>query len=386
MTEATYLTHCRLVLPDRVVDDASLLIDGDGCLSVGTDCPSVARELDLGGVLVLPGLIDLHCDAIEKEVEPRAGVFFPYDFAIQQADRRNAAAGITTPYHAVSFADAEFGVRNRDLAADLVRQVCDHMGEGVVDHRLHVRYEVTDVGAEKLIHELIEENCVHLLSFMDHTPGQGQYRKTGTYEAYHLNNYERSVSDTEEFLETKRANAEGALERTQGLAWACQARGIPLASHDDDAPDQARSVAELGVKISEFPMNLETAAAFHSAGLSPMFGAPNVVRGQSQGGGMRALDAVEREVISLLCSDYHPATLLPAVMKIAEQPGWTLPRAAALVTVDAAAAAGLTDRGAIETGRRADLVAVSNDARGIPIVERVWVAGENVWTCRGRGG
>ena len=133
-------------------------------------------------------------------------------------------------------------------------------------------------------------------------------------------------------------------------------------------------------------MNLETAAAFHSAGLSPMFGAPNVVRGQSQGGGMRALDAVEREVISLLCSDYHPATLLPAVMKIAEQPGWTLPRAAALVTVDAAAAAGLTDRGAIETGRRADLVAVSNDARGIPIVERVWVAGENVWTCRGRGG
>ena len=118
MTEPTYLTHCRLVLPDRVVDDASLLIDGDGCLSVGTDCPSVARELDLGGVLVLPGLIDLHCDAIEKEVEPRAGVFFPYDFAIQQADRRNAAAGITTPYHAVSFADADLSDMARSFYAD----------------------------------------------------------------------------------------------------------------------------------------------------------------------------------------------------------------------------------------------------------------------------
>ena len=187
---STYLTHATLVLPDRVLHDSALLIaDGQIAAIEPAAAPAGAQVIDLRGHTVMPGLIDVHCDAIEKEVEPRANVLFPLDFAVAQVDRRNAAAGITTPYHALSFASNQFGVRNNDTAATLVRTVAAYNRHGLVDNRIHCRYEVTDAAAVPVLEALMAEGVVDLLSVMDHSPGQGQFKTLDAYLSYMMGNH-----------------------------------------------------------------------------------------------------------------------------------------------------------------------------------------------------
>jgi alpha-D-ribose 1-methylphosphonate 5-triphosphate diphosphatase len=328
----------------------------------------------------MPGMVDLHCDAIEKEAEPRARVMFPLDMACLNIDRRNAAAGITTPFHAMSFAHAEWGVRNNDTAAELVRSVKRFKEHALVDNRIHVRYEITDITAMPYVMALLDEGATDMLSIMDHTPGQGQFRHLETYVAYMMGNHGSTREAAEQVAEEKRQARGSADERVLQVMARARELSIPTASHDDD--DHARVVAmkELGARMSEFPINLDTARAAHSAGLATILGAPNVMRGGSQSGNMRAIDAIHAGVADCLCADYAPATMLAAVVAMHERDGIALHEAARLVTLGPARAAGLTDRGEIAAGKRADLASVGHPG-GHAAVTGTWVAGRQVFSA-----
>ncbi len=378
------LIHAQVVLGSEVRKDVAVLVE-EGVITAVDPCTSAQAEIvDLSGRLLIPGLIDLHCDAIEKEVEPRPGVHFPLDFACAQADRRNAAAGITTVFHAISFANHELGVRNNAFAAEIVRSVMAMRPHSLVDNRVHARYEITDETGLPILLRLMDAGMAQMVSFMDHTPGQGQFKDADSYRTYLARTYRKTKDEIDGILERKRSAAADALERMKGLANHAKLKGIPLASHDDDTPEKVGMMAAMGATISEFPVTLEAARASRSLGLSTLFGAPNVLRGRSQSGSVRAMDAVLDGCADCLCGDYSSAALLPAVMKLPDLTVLALPKAVAMATLNPARAAGLHDRGEIAVGKRADLVAVSFDS-GSPQAETVWVQGVPVLrACPGR--
>jgi alpha-D-ribose 1-methylphosphonate 5-triphosphate diphosphatase len=377
-TQRQYLTGARVVLRDETLGEAALLIEDGVIAAIDPDGARGAREIDLTGRTLLPGMIDLHCDALEKEVEPRPNVHFPLDFAAAQADKRNAAAGITTVYHALSFANAELGVRNNAFAAEVARAVHAWQAHALVDNRVHARYEVTDPTAPAVLAELLERDELHLLSFMDHTPGQGQFKDIDAYRSYLARTYKKDAAELDAIMDAKLAAAEGAVQRMRDLAQVARGRGVSIASHDDDSPEKIDLMKDLGAAISEFPVNLETAQAAQARGLATLFGAPNVLRGKSQSGSMRALDAIREGSADCLCGDYSPAALLPSVLKLPEHAGISLHTAVRLVSANPARAAGLADRGEIAPDRRADLVAVAS-LGGLPQVSVTWVAGRPVY-------
>lgn len=373
-----YLTNARVVLADEVLEDASILLE-DGVINA--ICPeniSHAVETNLAGQLLMPGMIDLHCDALEKEVEPRPNVHFPLDFACAQADKRNAAAGITTVYHALSFANDELGVRNNAMAAQVARAVHTWNPHGLVDNRVHCRYEITDETGLPVLLELLSEQSMHLISMMDHTPGQGQFKDLAAYRDYLSRTYRKSHDEVDVIVERKLEAATGAYQRMQTLAKAAHKAGISVASHDDDSPVRVATMSGIGADISEFPITMAAAQSAKAVGMSTIYGAPNIIRGMSQSGSMRAIDAIKEGVADCLCADYHPATLIVAVMKIVEQSVLDLPSAVRLVTANPARAARLHDRGEIALGKRADLIAVASPG-GLPQVSQVWVHGEPVY-------
>ena len=376
----TYLTHCRLITNNAVVDDAAVLIEDGYIVAINPEFTNNVESISLNGQYLLPGLVDLHCDAIEKEIEPRPNAFFPMDFAIAQIDRNNAAVGITTPFHAISFAYEEFGLRNNEKAAQIVRSLHNYQPQALVNNRVHCRYEITDPTGLPILLNLLQSDDIHLISFMDHTPGQGQFKNVQAYQDYLARAYNKSATEVEAIALKKIDQGADALERVKTLISKALSLGVQVASHDDDSPERIASMQVLGIHLSEFPINLETAQAAKKAGLQTIFGAPNLLRGQSQSGSMKAIDAIKHQVGDILCADYSPASLLAAAFRIPELLGWSLPDAIALVTHNPAQAVNLSDRGEIATGKRADLIVVQCP-HGFPQVTTTWVGGRIVYQC-----
>jgi len=375
------LNHARVVFADEVRDDVAILIE-DGLIAAATpETAGDARVVDLSGRLLVPGMIDLHCDALEKEVEPRPGVHFPLDLACALADKRNAMAGITTVFHALSFANHELGVRNNGFAAEIARAMHAWQPHALVDNRVHVRYEVTDETAPAVLVDLLKNGHAHLMSFMDHSPGQGQFQSVAAYRTFLSRTYKMSETELDVLLANKQTAGAGTMQRMQKLSTVAHDLGVPIASHDDDSAEKVAALAALGAVISEFPTHLGAAQAARAQGMATLFGAPNILRGKSQSGNMRALDAVLEGVADCLCGDYSPGALLPSVLKLPELAGIGLAEAFALVTRNPARAAGLSDRGEITVGKRADLVAVKV-LGGLPQADRVWVAGVAALSAR----
>ncbi|MBW4475094.1 MAG: alpha-D-ribose 1-methylphosphonate 5-triphosphate diphosphatase [Stenomitos rutilans HA7619-LM2] len=377
----TLLANAQIVLADEILENASLLVEDGVIAAINPIITTTADVIDLTGKILMPGMIDLHCDAIEKEIEPRPGALFPMDFAIAQIDRRNAMAGITTPFHAISFAHEELGVRNNDTAAEIVRAIHAYQPHGLVDNRVHCRYEITDPIGLPILLDLLSENAMHLVSLMDHTPGQGQFKDLQAYQNYISRTYKKTMAEAEAMAHQKLENAAGARSRIETLITKALHQNVQIASHDDDTPERVQTMANLGVKLSEFPVNLETAETAKSLGMSTIFGAPNILRGQSQSGSMKAIAAIHNHVASCLCSDYNPGALLAAIFRLPEISELTLPQAIALVTVNPADALELSDRGEIAVGKRSDLIAVQH-VNNLPQVTTTWVSGEMVYACK----
>lgn len=370
----TYVTNARVVLRDQTIDDAAVLFEDGVVVAVSPERADADEVISLDGGWLLPGLVDLHCDALEKEIEPRPGVLFPVSFAISNADKRNAAAGVTTVYHAISFADDELGVRNVNTAAAIARSVATLRPMLLVDNRVHARYEITDPAGMPVLESLLAQREVDLLSFMDHSPGQGQFKTVAAYVDYVVRTYARLPVEAERMAREKIEGREAARERAARLAAIARACGTRIVSHDDDSPERVAAMLALGASVSEFPTTLEAAMAARESGMATVFGAPNILRGGSQSGSMRALQAVEHDVASALCGDYSPGATLAAVFRLPDVSHLTLAQAVQLGSCSAARAVGLDDRGAIQPGLRADLIGVRR-VSGSPQVTHAWCAG-----------
>jgi alpha-D-ribose 1-methylphosphonate 5-triphosphate diphosphatase len=369
------LSNARVVMPDGVVEGNLTVEDG---FIAGVGEAARGTTIDMGGDLILPGLVDLHGDAIEKEVEPRPGALFPLAVALASIDRRLAAAGVTTAFHGISFAEGELGVRDIDMAERLAGAIHGFAPDASIDHRVHVRYELTDAASEARVTALVAGGIAHLLSFMDHTPGQGQFKSAAAYTAFHARVYRADEAAIAERIVAKEAEAANLVDRMRRLAAVARAHGVAFAGHDDEGLERIAFLARIGATVSEFPLDLETARAAHESGLVTLFGAPNVLRGASLSGALSARDAITGQVAGALCSDYAPQAMLPAVGVMTTELGLTWSEALALVADNPARAAGLGDRGRIAPGLRADLVRAGG--RGAALATRaVWVAGRPVY-------
>ena len=378
MSRPRYLTHAAAVLPTATLADAAIVVAAGQIQAINPPHkPADALEENLGGAWLLPGLVDLHSDAIEKIAEPRAGVRVPLDFATTQLDRQCALVGITTCFHAPTFAGAESGLRNNAGAVELVHAIKSSVSTQLVDNRVHCRFEVSEPAALDLILSLIAAGECDLVSLMDHSPGQGQFKSAADYRYYLANNRNLSADAIDALLASRAAARPGTEERIKTLAAAARERGLALASHDDDTPERVATLAALGAHISEFPVSRAAAHAARELGLATVVGAPNVVRGGSHDGNLSALELIAEDLATCVSSDYIPATMLPAVFRVQEALDWPLHRAVALAAGNPAAAAGLTDRGQLAPGQRADLITVERH-HAQPVVTRTWVEGRCV--------
>lgn len=382
MKKSVLVTNGQLVLPDRVMPGGELLLE-DGVIRhvgrAGEHRGRVAdRVIDAQGGFVLPGFIDLHSDAIEKELEPRPGAFFRPELAFSELEKKLAGQGITTMYHSFSFAGAEWGVRQDSGAAECIRRIVEQADPAaLIRNKIHLRFEITNYKAVELIRGLVFEGLVDLLSFMDHTPGQGQYPTLESYRRYMEKTYHSTIDEIEKLLAVKAEGRSRAEESIGVLAQAAQAAGIPLASHDDDAAVRVQYYQARGVTVSEFPINLAAARAARGLGVDVCVGAPNIVRGGSTGNGMAAIDAITAGAANIICSDYYPPAILHAVFKLATGP-LTLPEAAALATSAPAGALGLEGFGRLTEGGAGDAIIVQ--VRGeVPVVTTTIVGGVPVY-------
>lgn len=373
-----WLSDATLVLPHRVTR-GSLLIE-DGRIARITEGPQ--GGFDASGHTVFAGFIDMHGDMIEQELEPRANVDFPMSVALNALDARLAASGVTTAYASVSFSrGAKAGERRSfEHTSQIIRALHAARGDCRVDHRIHARFDITFNNAVEVLERLLDDGQVDLVSLMDHTPGQGQYRNL----EIHIRNKATAlnISETEarqqvaSTIAARSRPQEVLLGNMQAVARMSAAHGIAIASHDDDTPDKAHLMADLGAVIAEFPVTLEAAKAAVARGMMTAMGAPNAMRGQSYSGNLSAREAHARGLLSILAADYHPAAILPAIRVLSRTDPEGLAGAARLATVNPARALGLTDRGALEVGKRADLIVVDPQDR----VGLTMVAGRTVYS------
>ncbi|TAV47875.1 alpha-D-ribose 1-methylphosphonate 5-triphosphate diphosphatase [Rhizobium leguminosarum] len=356
-----WLSNFTLVLPNEVVSEGSVRVEG-GAIAEIRPQPVAGAAIDGGGRLLMPGFVDLHGDMIEREIAPRPNATMPIDFGIHELDKKLAAAGVTTAFAAVSFAtESVYGhVRSLETTSAVIEGINRLRDDLLIDHRVHARYEITNVGAAPALERLLDADQIDMVSLTDHTPGQGQYNNL---QSYILSISERRAISEEMAAEivakriAMRNNPDIEAKLKEIVALSLRHK-LSLASHDDDSVEKVAEMHDLGVTISEFPVTAPAAEEARRRGLWTLMGAPNALRGQSMSGNLSALDAAKAGLLSVIAADYHPAAFVPGIFKLADMVEGGLPAAVAMATGNAARSAGLMDRGEIAVGQRADLVVV----------------------------
>jgi len=372
-----------VVLPDRVAVNATLVIEEGRIVEVLHATPPLDGEtVRWVDGLVVPGFVDLHSDALEREIRPRPTAVLPAELAVAEFDRKLAAHGITTMLHAVAFAEEE-GARFHEEAERLTAVIHAPPERLLVRHRVHARYELTDLEAASTIGRCLSRGWLDLVSFMDHTPGERQFHSRAAFVAYFTRAYGLPEDRVEAVacrkLDRKRDQAALLDSTARALAAAARDQHVVLASHDDDGAAQVAWAASLGVTIAEFPVTLEAAEAAKARGLHVVMGAPNVVRGGSTSQNLAAGVACAAGYVDALCSDYYPASLLHAIVRLHRHDGATLHDAVRLVTLNPARALGIDDAvGAIEPGKRAD-VTIVGWAGTMPVITRTIRDGREIF-------
>jgi alpha-D-ribose 1-methylphosphonate 5-triphosphate diphosphatase len=307
-------TYClyngKLFDGEQVYEKGGIAFDKNGVLQLFTGMPPTSQSncYDVDGKLILPGLVDLHSDALEKCIEMRPGIHFDTTFALLNLDRRLAACGITTLCHAICFADNELGLRNVREAEKLVWQIHEfnHTPAASVRHCIHARYEVGSVESESVLTQLLSDGVIDLISFMDHTPGQGQFRSLEAYIDFYKESYHLAEDQVRRFARRKQNERENNWKALKGLAELAHKHQIPILSHDDDTVLKVDLVNELGTSASEFPVTLEAAKAAKAKNMSIFMGAPNLLRNCSSNGNLKSADTISSNICDGLVSDYYP--------------------------------------------------------------------------------
>ncbi|MEO1199757.1 MAG: alpha-D-ribose 1-methylphosphonate 5-triphosphate diphosphatase [Pseudomonadota bacterium] len=378
------LTNAILVLPDEVID-GHVAVDDGGITGIGAGGYQGAGAIDCEGDYILPGLVELHTDHLETHYLPRPGVRWPAMPAALAHDAQIVAAGITTVFDAVCVG-SPFGDDRRG-ADDTAAQV-DAISEGEArglfraEHHLHLRCEIVADDVVPAVEHHLEHSDVRLMSLMDHTPGQRQFVNVDKFREYYVGKGGMTMDEVERFIEERVAQQIRVAHcHRRTVVDLARTHSVPLASHDDATPMHVDEAIEDGAVISEFPTTFEAATRAHGNGLSVLMGGPNVVRGGSHSGNVSAIGLAESGHLDILSSDYVPASLLMAVFKLAgDVPTMTLPEAVATVTETPARAVGLTDRGALRQGLRADLIRVrAEDRDALVSVQGAWREGRQIF-------
>ena len=388
------LRGARVVTPDAVLDGAIVRLEGARIASIEpVETASVDTDeidVDLGGAYLLPGLIDVHADYIEHMAAPRPTAMLDFRFALREAERELITHGITTMFHSLALygfdAFATNPVRRPGPTRELIEVVhASHRFEHVLHHRLHARLEIDDSGRVEEVAGYLRDGKVHLLSFMDHTPGQGQYRDLETFRRTVKGYKDLDDNDVDALIARSRERVLLDVDTLRALARVASDHGVAVASHDDDGEAKVDLAASLGTTISEFPVTLDVARYARSRGLHAVAGAPNVLLGGSHSGNLSAEEAVLDGAIDVLCSDYYPAALLRAVFALHARHGGDLARFVRLATTHPAVATRIDhETGALRPGLRADLIAVHVLQDGSPAVTDAFVAGAPVYRARYR--
>ena len=372
------IENATLVLPDRVQHGWLAAIDGR-IAEIG-EGRAPGRGLDLGGDHLIPGLIELHTDHLESHYAPRPKVRWHPLGAVLAYDAQIAASGITTVFDSLRAGSDPDGSGLGSELEQLAEAIATARAGDLfrAEHRTHLRCELPSADVIATVASFVARFPVGLISLMDHTPGQRQFRDLEKYYTYATRGG-RSLEEIRAGTERKIRDGHALNARNRpALVALARERTIPLASHDDTTLADVDLAAGEGVALAEFPTTHEAAQAAHGRGLTVMMGAPNLIRGGSHSGNVAAQALAEAGLLDILSSDYVPASLLMAAFMLPQRtPAITLPAALATVTANPARATGLADRGALTPGLRADLVRVRL-ADGLPVVREVWRAGVRV--------
>jgi alpha-D-ribose 1-methylphosphonate 5-triphosphate diphosphatase len=379
MTGPLVLANATLVLPDATLR-GWLRVENGEIAEIGTGCDVPAGAIDCAGEFVAPGLIELHTDNLERHIEPRPGVDWPHAAAIVAHDAELASTGITTVFDALRVGSINRGKGGYSkYARSVASEILDLRARDMlkISHFLHLRAEVC---SETLVEELAEfgpEDRVGIVSLMDHTPGQRQFRDIKKLEQYVKSKRGMSDAEFEDHVRNLMILRQTYGDQHEAATVAEAARfQATLASHDDTTADQVAVSSGHGIKLAEFPTTVEAARACHEHGIAVMMGAPNLIRGGSHSGNVAAEELANMGHLDIVSSDYVPAALLLAAVKLGEI--WNdLPRGIRTVTQTPAQSVGLSDRGVLEVGKRADLLRF-RVAEHVPMLRGVWSRGVQV--------
>lgn len=379
MTRMT-LTNARIVTPDSVM--LGTMHVRDGIITDLANEPSrLEQAIDCQGDYLLPGLVELHTDNLEKHMTPRPKVRWNAAAAVLAHDAQMASAGITTVYDAISCGDVIEGSHRLANLQGMVDGItaAQRSSDLRADHRLHLRCEVSCANILSLFNEFVDHDLVGIVSLMDHTPGQRQFTREDKYHDYYMGKYHFTRAEMDSFTERQKKNsALYSAPHRHKIAAICRERGLTLASHDDATAEHVTEAVSLGTHFAEFPTTMAAAEASQAAGIRTLMGAPNLVLGGSHSGNIATADLARAGLLDLLSSDYVPISLIHAVFLLTREAiGLDLPSAVAMASSVPAAVAGLDDRGTLSLGKRADLIRVK-DVGEVPVVRAVWRTGARI--------
>ncbi|WP_316191420.1 MULTISPECIES: alpha-D-ribose 1-methylphosphonate 5-triphosphate diphosphatase [unclassified Bradyrhizobium] len=365
-------------LVDTDLVDTSLIISGGIVAGVGTPGRRSGLELDAEGLTVLPGIVDIHGDAFERQMMPRAGVDFPTDVALIDSDRQAISNGITTVFHATTWS-WEPGLRSADNARRLLESIEALRPRLAADTRFHLRHETFNLDDEEEIGRWLADRRVDLFAFNDHMDSTVASLDKPHKRQRMVDRAGLPGAEFDQLVARIASRADAVPASIARLAEIARKAGVRMLSHDDDSPAMRKAFRSQGVTIAEFPVNEETAREAAQGGDAIVFGAPNVVRGGSHTGWTRASDMIAKGLCSVLASDYYyPAPLL-AAYRLAAEGVLPLARAWDLISGSPARAAGLADRGTLAEGRRADIILVDDRVPLRPHVVAVIASGRLVY-------
>ena len=370
------ITNARVATADEIVL-GTVELHESRFTDVQPGTTSLAAAEDWGGDYLIPGLVELHTDNLEKQLEPRPGVRWPALPALLIHDALISSAGITTVLDAMGVGDFdENSVRAQGLHA-ATQALRDARERDLLraEHLLHMRCELACDNMLEVVTPFLDDPSVRLVSIMDHTPGQRQWMDVERFRTYTQRNQRWSDEYLEQVVnERQQMQARNARRNRLGLLQLCRSRDIPLASHDDTVPEHVAEAVDSGFVISEFPTTQQAARAAREHGLGIVMGAPNLVRGGSHSGNVSALGLAREDLLDCLSSDYVPHSLLHGAFLLRDLAGWSLAKAVRAVTLTPAQLVQLEDRGEIAPGKRADFVRV-RELEGVPVPMMTWREG-----------
>ncbi|MFN6499836.1 MAG: phosphonate metabolism protein PhnM [Nostoc sp. DedQUE01] len=361
MNEQVY-TNYRLQLPHEEVLGTLVVRDG---LIAEIQPGIVTHGLNGQGDYLMPGLIELHTDNLERCVSPRPGIRWPLEAAAIYHDRDLASAGVTTVCDAIAIGDIAVGSPRLTNFAPMIDVICrgQKAGRFCVEHRIHLRCELAYDKVYEITAQYADNPLLSMISLMDHTPGQRQFIHLDKFKQYYIGKHGATPKEIDDFIVIRQQQQQIYVQKNRAaLVQIAKSKGISLASHDDATVEHVQEAVQDGVVIAEFPTTLEAAKTSHSLGLQVLMGAPNLVLGGSHSGNVSAMELVLQNLVDVISSDYVPQSLLQAIFLIAEKTGKPIYEAMQLFTSNPAKAIHLFgDRGSLKVGKRADFITAHYD-------------------------